>query len=212
MNREEWLNELTQALRPVFQEIGHPLPDKLRVSCGWPSKGGLSKKKRVVAQCWYSDASADGTTEVFVSPFRADGHVVAEDLAHELCHAANGKACGHKGEFITVAKALGFTAPWKETPASPALAERLHAMADAVGPYPHATLDSMATEASGGDKPGGTRLLKAECAACGYTCRVTKKWLADKGAPICPCNMQPMVADLPDATEGEGDGELEEAA
>ena len=200
------MNELTAAMRPMFQGVEAPLPAKLRASCGWPSKGGLAGKKgRVVGQCWYPESSADGTTEVFISPVRSEGHQVAEDLAHELVHAANGKACGHKGEFITVAKALGFTKPWKQTPASPELAARLHAMADAVGPYPHATLDSKATEAGGGDKPGGTRLLKAECEECGYTVRVTKKWLSDKGAPICPCNMKAMHADMPEEESPEGE-------
>lgn len=200
MTREEWLNELTYRLRPVFQDLGYPLPEKLRASCGWPSKGALSKKKRVVAQCWYPECSADGTTEVFVSPVRADGHTVAEDLAHELVHAAAGPGHGHKGLFITIAKALGFTAPWKQTPATPELANNLHGLADLVGQYPHATLDSMATEAGGGDKPGGTRLLKAQCEACGYTIRLTKKW-AEKGLPICPCNMKPMAGDIPAGQE-----------
>jgi hypothetical protein len=155
--------------------------------------------------------SADGSIEIFLSPVLSDGHRVAEGLAHELCHAADSKACHHRGEFITVAKALGFQKPWTSTPATPALEAHLHAMADAVGPYPHATLDSEATEATGKEKPGGTRLLKAECAGCGYTVRVTKKWLTAKGAPICPCNMLPMVAEMPEEEEPGEDG-LEEAA
>jgi hypothetical protein len=79
-----------------------------------------------------------------------------------------------------LAKALGFTKPWKSTPA---------------------TLDGVAKNANGDKKPQGTRLLKAECGECGYTVRVTKKWLEAKGAPICPCNMTPMVADMPEAPE-----------
>jgi hypothetical protein len=90
---------LTDALRPVFAGLGHPLPEKLRASCGWPSN-------------------------------------------------------------------------WS------------------------------------------TRLLKAECEECGYTVRVTKKWLEAKGAPICPCNMKPMVADVPEAPEEQEpeDGEGERIA
>jgi hypothetical protein len=60
MTCEDWLIELTNALRPVFQEIGHPLPDKLRVSCGWPSSGGLNKKRRALGECWYSGAARTG--------------------------------------------------------------------------------------------------------------------------------------------------------
>lgn len=32
----------------------------------------------------------------------------------------------------------------------------------------------------------GTRLLKCQCATCGYTVRVTRKWLGLAGPPICP--------------------------
>lgn len=203
MTREEWLNLMVQRLRPVFQELGHPLPEKPRASCGWPSKNALSQKKRVVGQCWYPECSQDNSTEVFVSPFQSDGHEVAETLAHELVHAAVGQGHGHRGMFITVASKLGFTAPWKQTPATPELQERLRALVAQVGPYPHATLDSKATEAGGGDKPQGTRLLKAECTDCGYTCRVTKKWVVERGAPICPCNMQAMHVDGLDVGEDE---------
>ncbi len=37
-----------------------------------------------------------------------------------------------------------------------------------------------------------TRLLKAQCGFCAYTVRVTMKWLAELGPPLCPCNRQPM--------------------
>ena len=39
-----------------------------------------------------------------------------------------------------------------------------------------------------------TRLLKVKCRACGYTARITRKWLAEPGPPLCPCNSQPMVS------------------
>jgi hypothetical protein len=31
-----------------------------------------------------------------------------------------------------------------------------------------------------------TRLIKCECAECGYLARVTRLWLDTKGAPQCP--------------------------
>jgi hypothetical protein len=40
-------------------------------------------------------------------------------------------------------------------------------------------------EGAKGSKPG-SRLLKCECPACGYTIRTTQKWL-DIGTPTCPC-------------------------
>jgi SprT-like family len=207
MTREEWLNTLTNELRPVFEDLGYPLPDKLRVSCGWPSKGGLPKKNGMatIGQCWYHQTSGDQSTEVFVSPTVDDTAQVAATLVHELCHAANGKPCGHRGEFVKVAKAVGLLGPWSATTASEQLAAALATFYGPLGTYPHARISPQALEATGKEKSGGTRLLKAECAECGYTCRVTKKWLAEKGAPICPCNMQAMLADMPGAN-APGDG------
>ena len=37
-----------------------------------------------------------------------------------------------------------------------------------------------------------TRLIKCECAECGYTMRTTTKWIETLGAPLCPCNEQQM--------------------
>lgn len=36
------------------------------------------------------------------------------------------------------------------------------------------------------------RLHKVECEGCGYVGRVTAKWLDRYGAPLCPCNGDPM--------------------
>jgi hypothetical protein len=186
MTREEWLNQLTEALRPVFAGLSCKLPEKLRASCGWPSERALSRKRRVIGECWYPMCSADATTEVFVSPVQSDGLEVAETLAHELVHAAVGEGHGHKGKFITVAKALGFTKPWKSTPATDELKAKLRGLLP--GAYPHASLDQKFLDK---EKPAGTRMLKVVCANCEYTVRVTRKWL-ETGAPICPCNKQPM--------------------
>jgi hypothetical protein len=40
-----------------------------------------------------------------------------------------------------------------------------------------------------------TRLLKCECEACGYTARVTRKWVDEAGAPICPVDQIEMTCD-----------------
>ncbi len=48
------------------------------------------------------------------------------------------------------------------------------------GPLPHKQLTAYRTK-----KKQGTRLLKAYCEECGYTVRVTAKWLEASGAPFC---------------------------
>ena len=68
------------------------------------------------------------------------------------------------------------------TTAGEALQARLHAMADELGPYPHAAL-------VGGDgrKKQSTRMLKVTCAECGCIARMTRQWLEEVGAPTCGC-------------------------
>jgi hypothetical protein len=188
MTREEWLNQLAENLRPLFDAVGTTVPDRVRVSVGWPSARGLAAKKRTIGQCWSPKCSADQATEIFISPWLGDGGMVAETLLHEMIHAAVGTEVGHKGAFVACGKKLGFTAPWKSTPASGELKAKLAGLLP--GDYPHAALDSIPD----GKKKQSTRMVKVVCAGCGYTARTTRKWLDEAGAPICPCNQEPMEA------------------
>jgi hypothetical protein len=47
-----------------------------------------------------------------------------------------------------------------------------------IGPYPAGFLIDTPKQ--------GTRMLKCDCSACGYTVRITRKWLDAAGPPICP--------------------------
>jgi hypothetical protein len=38
-------------------------------------------------------------------------------------------------------------------------------------------------------------MLKCECSSCGYTVRITRKWLTLAGSPICPTDRIPLVAE-----------------
>jgi hypothetical protein len=203
MTREQWLNALADKFRPLFSDTGFILHEKLRISVGWPSHKALSRKKRVVGQCWSPECSTDGSTEIFISPFLGDAYQAAETLLHEMIHACG--LHGHKGNFITCAKKLGFTTPWTSTPASDDLRTRIMEIVGTLPGYPHATLDQTAMEKLA--KKQSTRLIKCECADCKYVVRTTKKWLDDKGAPICPCNQKPMLYDAVDVEE-----EMAEAA
>lgn len=188
-NREAWLMAFTILFRPRFQELGSPLPDKLRVSCSFPSRGGIkqSGKATTIGQCWYPDHSADGTTEVFVSPTIADPVNVAEILVHELVHAALGPGHGHGKVFKRLALAVGLEGKMTATYAGSRLRTDLAPMLRALGPYPHASLDATAAE-----KKQTTRLIKVTCSYCDYSVRVTRKWLDEAGGPLCPVHMDPM--------------------
>ena len=103
-------------------------------------------------------------------------------LVHELVHHAVGVEHGHKGPFRKCAVAVGLVGPMRATTAGPALASRLHALAESIGPYPHAQLD-----ANAGRKKQTTRMLKVTCADCGCIVRMTRQWLDEVGAPTCAC-------------------------
>ena len=86
--REEWLQSFLGEIRPVFQAAGHPLPDRIRVTCGFPSKSARSDKARRIGEHWSPKASDDLTHEISVSQVVDDPLEVAAILTHELAHAA----------------------------------------------------------------------------------------------------------------------------
>lgn len=181
MNREQWLTELAEAMRPAFKQRGLDF-GAFRVACGFP--GGGSARKRI-GECWPQESSADGITEVFVSPLLADRWAVAGTLAHELVHAAVGCKCGHKGAFVKGIRAIGL----EGKPTQAGNGEEFRAWAtplvEAMPDYPHGALSLTA------QRKQSTRLIKAECHACEYIVRLSRKTF-DMGAPLCGVCHEPM--------------------
>lgn len=189
-NREQWLTEAVVALaEEVFTPAGLEVPE-VHVSVGWP--GGKGRKNSVIGQCWHKDASADGVAQVFISPVLADGVDVLAVLAHEVVHAIDENASGHRGAFAKMARAIGLEGKMTATHAGEALLETLTTMDARLGAYPHA---GMSADESGRKKQT-TRMLKVVCPESGYTLRTTKKWLLDYGVPLCPCHKEEMAADF----------------
>jgi ribosomal protein L37E len=178
MNREEWLNELVAELRPMFAAINAPLPEKIRVTCGFPSQKARTLNK-AIGEHWAPDASADGFNEILISPVIAEPMEAAAILVHELAHAAT-PGCGHKGEFVRVIRALWLEGKATATVAGQEFRENFGPIVEAIGPYPHGALNVGLVR-----KVQSTRLIKAWCPACGYTIRLTEKW-ASLGLPECP--------------------------
>lgn len=190
MNREQWLQEATGLIRPWFTGVATPLPDVIHCSVGFPSRGALSTRRKVIGQCWGCQCSSDGAPHVFISPLLHDPIEVLETLVHEHVHAAVGSAAKHGPLFRRPAVALGLVGKMTATNAGPELRERLNDLVVARLPaYPHPVLTHVNIVKQ------ATRLLKAQCADCGYTVRVTQKWLSAVGAPLCPCNERPMETD-----------------
>ncbi len=138
--REQWLERAAAMIREslIPQLQGH----RCRVSCGWPHKATVARTARRVGECWYPEHSDDRTSHnLFISPALQDPVEVLDTLAHELIHVATGPNVGHKGQFVKIAKAIGFKAPWTSTPATPRLIERLNGLLVNLGPYTHAAID-----------------------------------------------------------------------
>ena len=176
--REEWLGAAINELRPFFEASNFPLPDRIRVTCGFPSKAARSEKARRIGEHWAPSASEDGTHEILISPVVDEVVEVFAILCHELAHAAtNGD--GHKGRFPACVRALRLEGKPSATVAGDAFKATFEQLIDGLGQYPHARLNIK------GRKTQSTRLLKAQC-QCGYTIRLTAKW-ANTGLPTCHC-------------------------
>lgn len=204
MNRETWLNLLADKMAPKFDELGWPL-QPFRVSIGFTSAGKVSN---IGGECWHKSRSADGKFEILIAPHQSDVMTVAAILAHELTHAAVGFQHKHKGDFAKCMAALGMLRPFTSSIPGDAFKEWVQPFLNELGALPHAALQFSTTAMvpreprqdgeegqEDGDNEGGssnarpkqkTRLLKACCRECGYTVRVTLKWVDQAGAPHCP--------------------------
>ncbi len=199
--REQWLESAVSLLaEKLFKPAGYKVP-KARVSCGWPSSRALSKK-RAGGECWPTTAAEDGVSQVFISPLLRDplgaGGVIGL-LVHEVCHAVVGCKEKHGPVFRKCALAVGLAGKMTQPVAGDDLQAKAKLWVKTLGDYPHAALKP-------GQRPTKkqtTRMVLCKCKACGYQCRTSRKWLCEAGAPLCPCNEQPMGYEVPKELETE---------
>lgn len=174
--REVWLAAAMQLLRDYFSERGYTVPERVRVSCGFPLG-----RKRAIGQAWASTRSRDQHFEIFICPSLDKPYVVLSTLIHELVHVTVGLKAGHRGHFIECGKRIGLTSPWTATGEDKDLTRYLKTLAAQLGDYPHGSIDKMTT----GKKKQSTRLVKAHCLGCTYTVRIAASWLM-LAVPTCP--------------------------
>jgi len=196
-NRETWLENAVTALSTLFTDHGYDVP-VARVSVGWPSRGGLSLKKRVLGECWKPGVSADGISQVYISPMMIDPVQVLATLLHELVHVWDKGEHGHRGPFVAACKDFGLKGPWTATTAGEDLAMMLVDILVTLGEYPHSQLTPSLQK-----KVSKTYMRKVECEETGYVLRTTKKWLDLYGPPVCPCCGDTMKSEEEEETEDE---------
>ena len=188
LERQQWLEHAVEALRGRFAEVGYTVPEKVRVSIGWPKRAASCG---AVGECWSPSTSSDKHAELFISPELIDGAHILHVLAHEMDHATVGTEAGHGKLFKQCALKIGLQGPMRATTAGPEFAAWGQTLFKRIGPYPAGFLTDMPKQ--------GTRLRRCECSACGYLARVSGKWLSLSGPPICPSDKVPMK--LQTATE-----------
>lgn len=186
--RQLWLQEVTEELRERFHLVGYQIPDEVRASIGFPSAGLRGK---AIGECWATEASTDAHAEIFLIPTLDDPARIVDVLAHELVHATVGHEAKHGKVFRKCALAIGLEGKMTSTVAGEAFKRWIADMLARIGEYPAGSLNAMTT----GRTKQKTRLLKAECGACGYTVRVTRKWVEEAGAPHCPHHGEMEMAD-----------------
>jgi hypothetical protein len=205
-NRESWLNDVADRLRPAFAQLGAPLPDRLRIAIGFPSTG---RRAKATGECWDRSASTDDTFETLIRPDLAEANgaiatPVVAALAHELVHAAVGIKAGRGPDFRKVARGIGLIGPMRATAPGPAFLALAAPILDVAGPLPHARLKTDKSNADenpeADDAPSTTaprkqanRHVKCTCPACGYIARTSRSWIDQAGPPHCPQHgpMQP---------------------
>jgi len=184
--RQRWLEAAVEALRAKFADAGYAIPDKVRVSIGWPKRAASCG---AIGECWATEASSDRHAELFISPELTDGARIAHVLAHELVHATVGTEAGHGKTFKQCALKIGLVGPMRSTTAGPEFTAWTEALFKRIGPYPAGYLTDTPKQ--------GTRMLKCECSTCGYTVRITRKWLDLAGPPICPTDKIKLISTRP---------------
>jgi hypothetical protein len=173
--RQDWLDRVVEALRTKFNAAGYSIPDKIRFAIGWPkSSAGCAAS----GECWSPKASSDEHSEIFISPELTNGAAIIAILAHELVHAAVGVEAGHKGLFKQCALKVGLVGPMRATTAGVEFLTWTDGLLARIGDYFSGFLTDTPKQT--------TRLRKCACPVCGYAARVTRKWLALAGPPICP--------------------------
>lgn len=188
MVRQAWLEHAVLRLRERFEELGHEVPEKLRVSIGYGK--GKSDGKKILGQCWATKASTDEHNEIFITPERgregegsiSGSTVILAILGHELIHAILGNEVGHKRPFQRLAAQLGLEPKYTELHIGVEFVIWAEDVLKDIGAFPAGAMFPYEPEL----KKQGNRQLKCVCPECGYIARTTRKNIEEKGPPMCP--------------------------
>ena len=105
-----------------------------------PSREEAEAALAVLRQ-WANKSSDDEIAQIFVSPAVSETLNVLATLTHELVHAVDDCASGHKAGFIKIASQIGFEPKYTSSEnRSDTLTETLQEIAEQLGDFPHAAI------------------------------------------------------------------------
>ncbi len=169
-NRESWLEAAIQEIdQEIFTPQGFKLPEKLKVAVGFPPRARGGKTMGV---CIAPEASANGSTEIFINPTIGDASMAVKVLIHEMVHAVVGVKAGHGPVFKRAAMKIGLVGPAKTCLHGTAICIYItDTLLGLLGDYPHSAIDLNA-----GQKKQTTRMIKLiDPENPGYSVRTTKQ-------------------------------------
>ena len=183
MNRENWLTKGSAELRAIFfAPYGLSFETEYKVSVGW-----CRGSKKSVGECWSSNCSEAGITEMFISPALSCPVEALAVLLHEMIHAHLGNGKGHGKEFKKLCVDFGLagrvTATYAEKD-SP-LFKQLEEIAGRLGEYPHKKLTPNTKTKAPGEKKGAWERFKSVQEDT-YRCMVSPVSLRNFGIPMDP--------------------------
>ena len=192
LDREAWLTEagtfiLDDIIKPQMQHDWEP-PTPVRFSVGFPPRS--TARSKTIAVCIASRASADGHSEIFVSPKMSDSLEILAALVHECIHASDDCKSGHQHHFARLARAVGLEGKLTATRSGDMLNRKLKQIVEILGEIPHAAIDIDKAQ-----KKQTTRMLKVACPdkQCGFTFRTSQKNVNKITEWLCPaCNIHDM--------------------
>jgi hypothetical protein len=189
LTREAWLNEaadfiLFDILGPKTGTTGGLADRKIKVSVGF-SQGIKSNSRTILGVCYRREVSCEGFAEIFISPVSDDSEGILATLVHELIHALDNCASGHKGFFAKTARECGLEGALTATTAGPWLKNVLAGYIEVLGPIPHAKL----TLSKSGIKKQTNRNILVSC-GCSFKFRTAQSQidtvLGAHGHITCP--------------------------
>src|SRR6516162_9206787 len=87
LERQQWLERAVEAMRNRFIGAGYTVPQKIRVSIGWPKRAASCG---AIGECWATLSSARHLSELVASPQPTAGARIRNLLAQELALPAIG--------------------------------------------------------------------------------------------------------------------------